>query len=102
MSQSERYGFASAWSERHVAYASGLGTFGLCDGLITPKGKAMRCGSVAAQIQVPPTPRPYQDHHAYCLHFSQGSCGLCITRCPSGPSAGQATIKRSVRSTSAR
>ena len=41
---SPKYGFASTWSERHAAYASGLGTFGLCDGLITPKGKAMRVG----------------------------------------------------------
>jgi hypothetical protein len=39
---SPKYGFASTWSERHAAYASGLGTFGLCDGLITPLGKAMR------------------------------------------------------------
>ena len=39
---SERYGLSSTWSERHAAFASGLGTFGLCDGLITPVGKAMR------------------------------------------------------------
>ena len=31
---SPKYGMASRWSERHAAYASGLGTFGLCDGLI--------------------------------------------------------------------
>lgn len=36
---SDRYVFASTWSERHAAYAAGLGTFGLCDGLITPPGK---------------------------------------------------------------
>ena len=47
-----RYGRASKWSERHAAYASGLGTFGLCDGLITPKGKAMRCGSVVANVKI--------------------------------------------------
>src|SRR4030042_3532138 len=44
MEHSERFGFASTWSGRHAAYAAGLGTFGLCDGLITAKGKAMRCG----------------------------------------------------------
>lgn len=81
---SERYGFASTWSERHAAHASGLGTFGLCDGLITPLGKAMRCGSVVAKLQIPPTPRPYNDPHAYCLFFSQGICGECIPRCPAG------------------
>jgi epoxyqueuosine reductase len=30
--KSARYGLASSWSERHAAYASGLGTFGLCQG----------------------------------------------------------------------
>jgi epoxyqueuosine reductase len=82
--RSERYGLASKWSERHAAYASGLGTFGLCAGLITPKGKAMRCGSVVAHIKISPTNRPYQDHLAYCLFFSKGICGECIQRCPAG------------------
>jgi len=81
---SERYIFASTWSERHAAYASGLGTFGLCDGLITPLGKAIRVGSVIARIQIPPTPRPYKDHHAYCLFHSRRICKKCISRCPVG------------------
>jgi epoxyqueuosine reductase QueG len=81
---SKRYGFASTWSERHAAYASGLGTFGLCDGLITPKGKTMRCGSVIARIKIPSTKKPYTDHHAYCLFFSKGTCGKCIQCCPVG------------------
>jgi len=81
---SERYGMASTWSERHAAYAAGLGTFGLCDGLITAKGKAIRCGAVVARIQVAATPRPYQDHHAYCLFYAKGICGMCTTRCPAG------------------
>lgn len=80
--KSERYTFASTWSERHAAYASGLGTFGLCDGLITARGKAMRVGSVVARIRVPSTPRPYVDHQAYCLFFADGTCGKCIERCP--------------------
>ena len=67
------YVFASLLSERHAAYAAGLGTFGLCDGLITPKGKAMRCGSVVARIQIAATPRPYEDHHAYCLFYAKGN-----------------------------
>jgi ferredoxin len=82
--KSERYTFSSTWSERHAAYASGLGTFGLCDGLITPLGKAMRVGSAVVRIQIPPTPRPYQDHHAYCLFFTEGICGQCMARCPVG------------------
>jgi epoxyqueuosine reductase len=81
---SKRYGLASSWSERHAAYVSGLGTFGLCDGLITERGKAMQCFSVIARVPIPPTPRPYTDHHAYCLSYARGTCGLCIKRCPAG------------------
>jgi hypothetical protein len=81
---SEKYVFASTWSERHAAYASGLGTFGLCDGLITPLGKAVRVGSVIGRIKIPPTSRPYEDHRAYCLFYSKGTCKKCISRCPAG------------------
>ena len=80
--KSERFSYASSWSERHAAHAAGLGTFGLCDGLITQKGKAMRAGSVIAAIPIDPTPRPYADHRAYCLFFADGTCGKCIDRCP--------------------
>jgi len=80
--KSDQYVIASTWSERHAAYACGLGTFGLCDGLITPRGKAMRTGSVVARIKIPSTKRPYSDHHAYCLFFNKGICGKCISRCP--------------------
>jgi len=80
--KSSRFSYASTWSERHAAYAAGLGTFGLCDGLITAKGKASRIGSVVAKIALAPTPRPYYDHHAYCLFFTKGNCGKCIDRCP--------------------
>lgn len=76
------YAPCSNWSERHAAYAAGLGTFGLCDGLITPVGKAVRIGSVVARIALPPGKRPYTHHHADCLHFSHGTCGKCIKRCP--------------------
>jgi epoxyqueuosine reductase len=82
--QSDKYGLSSTWSERHAAYASGLGTFGLCDGLITPLGKAMRCGSVVSRFSTQPTPRPYDSHQQYCLFFSEGTCGKCIGRCPAG------------------
>lgn len=82
--KSKKYLNASTWSERHAAYAAGLGTFGLSDGLITPKGKAMRCGSVIAKIDAPPSKRLYNDHHAYCLFYSKGTCGKCIDRCPAG------------------
>jgi len=77
-----KYAPCSNWSERHAAYAAGLGTFGLCDGLITPVGKAHRTGSVICRAAATPSERPYQDHHAYCLHYTHGTCGKCISRCP--------------------
>ena len=82
--KSQKYLNASTWSERHAAYAAGLGTFGLCDGLITPIGKAIRCGSVIARTDIQPSLRRYNDHHAYCLFYSHGICGKCIDRCPVG------------------
>jgi epoxyqueuosine reductase len=96
--KSERYVFASTWSERHAAFASGLGTFGLCDGLITPLGKAVRVGSVIARIMIPPTPRPYKDHHAYCLFYSRGLCKKCIARCPVGALSEAGHDKKKCRS----
>ncbi|MCW4040238.1 MAG: epoxyqueuosine reductase [Candidatus Bathyarchaeota archaeon] len=79
---SVKYGYASTWSERHATYASGLGTFGLSDGLITPVGKAMRTGSVIVNLEIEPTLRPYDHPNAYCLFHMQSTCGQCMTRCP--------------------
>lgn len=81
---SERFGIASRWSERHAAYTSGLGTFGLCDGLITERGKAVQFGSIVAAIDLPATPRPCGDRTAYCLRLSGKECDACIRRCPAG------------------
>ena len=82
--RSEKYAFASNWSERHAAYAAGLGTFGVSDGLITPFGKAMRAGSLIANVFLEPSKSPYEDHHAYCLFFQNGECLKCVDRCPIG------------------
>ncbi len=80
------YGEASVWSERHIAYAAGLGTFGLSDGLITARGIAHRCGSVVANAGWPASPRPAPgaDHRQYCPYVHDGTCGVCIQRCPAG------------------
>jgi epoxyqueuosine reductase len=82
--KSEKYGFASTWSERHAAYAAGLGTFGLSDGLITPIGKAHRAGSIIVNTFIEPSTRDYENHHAYCLFYAKGTCGECIKKCPAG------------------
>jgi epoxyqueuosine reductase QueG len=81
---SEKYGFASNWSERHVAYASGLGTFGLSDGLITSVGKAVRIGSIVINAKLDVEERPYTNRDEYCVYYLDGSCKACITRCPAG------------------
>ena len=68
---------ASNWSERHVAYASGLGTFCLTRGLISEKGVAGRYGSVIVTEEIAPDSRPYDGVYDYCI-----MCGACIRRCP--------------------
>ncbi len=78
----------SNWSERHALYVAGMGTFGLSDGFITPRGKAVRCGSVIVNLQLPPTPRKYGTHTENCPFYSDRSCGVCIDRCPAGAITG--------------
>ncbi len=80
--QSERFGIASNWSERHTAWVAGLGTFGLSDGLITRVGKAVRFGSVVVKMNLAATPRSYEGHQDWCLWYAKGSCGACMKRCP--------------------
>lgn len=70
--------FTSNWSERHVAFVCGMGTFGLSKGLITERGVAGRFGSVIVDAPLEITPRPYTDVYEYCT-----MCGAC-TRCPGG------------------
>jgi len=79
---SPRVGFTSNWSERHTAYACGLGTFGLCDGFITTKGKAMRLGTVVTDLVLKPSVRLYPHHHANCLYYFNKTCRVCARRCP--------------------
>ena len=69
--------FTSNWSERHVAFISGLGTFGLSKGIITEKGMAGRLSSIITELSLPPTERKYSDILEYCT-----MCGSCIINCP--------------------
>ena len=77
-------GFASNWSQRHAAYAAGLGTFSLNEGFITAKGLAMRCGSVVTNLNLKSSVRPYVNYLENCLFYTTGKCGKCILRCPGG------------------
>lgn len=91
---SEQFVFASTWSERHAAYAAGLGTFGLCDGLITRKGKAIRLASIIVRLALPASERPYTDYQEYCLFYSSGICDACMKRCPADALSGEGHDKR--------
>ena len=71
--------FVSNWSERHVAYICGLGTFGLSKGLITERGMAGRFGSVITDAEIAATERKYTSPFEYCT-----MCGACQYRCPAG------------------
>ena len=77
-------GYASTWSQRHAAFAAGLGTFSLSDAFITSRGSAMRCGSVVTDLKLEPSPRPYAGHLENCLFYATGKSGVCIDRCPRG------------------
>ncbi len=74
----------SNWSERHIAYAAGLGTFSLSDGFITEKGIAHRCGSVVTDMILTPSTRSANTPYANCTFYVNGSCKACIARCPAG------------------
>ena len=69
--------FTSNWSERHVAYVCGLGTFGLSKGLITKKGVSGRYGSIITDWELPTDVRPYTGLYDYCV-----MCGACARNCP--------------------
>ena len=75
--EGERNMFTSNWSERHTAYACGLGTFGLSKGLITKKGVCGRFGSILTVLDVEKDVRPYKDVYEYC-----SMCKACIPNCP--------------------
>jgi len=69
--------YTSNWSERHIAFACGLGTFGLSKGLITEKGVCGRFSSIITELDLPKNTRPYKDIYEYCT-----MCGACIVNCP--------------------
>ncbi|MDR3204916.1 MAG: hypothetical protein LBV23_09285 [Deltaproteobacteria bacterium] len=80
--QSANFQITSDWSHRHAAFAAGLGTFGLCDGLITAVGKAHRLASLITHQVFEPTPRTYSGPYDYCLYHNGGRCLKCVPRCP--------------------
>ncbi|MHB8093756.1 MAG: hypothetical protein ACYDH0_02330 [Candidatus Aminicenantales bacterium] len=74
--------FSSTWSERHVAYAAGLGRFGLNASLITAAGSNTRLGSIVTNVPPEPGPADRRDYRAPCLESGGRICGLCAGKCP--------------------
>ena len=75
--ESHEEGYTSNWSERHIAYICGLGTFSLSRSLITEAGSAGRFISIVTDMELTATSRQYTDVYEYC-----NRCGACISRCP--------------------
>ena len=69
----------SNWSERHVGYITGLGTFGMSTNFISRAGCAGRLISIVTNWSHPPTEKDYVHYLDYC-----NNCGACIKRCPAG------------------
>ncbi len=72
----------SNWSERHIAFAAGLGTFSLHEGLITEVGCNVRITSVLTNAPMIITKRVSNEPYGNCLFYSKGTCKKCIERCP--------------------
>jgi epoxyqueuosine reductase QueG len=68
----------SAWSHRHVAWAAGLGSFGLNNMLITAEGCCGRLGSVLTTLELEADPAPAAEA---CLHRRGLPCGVCRRKC---------------------
>jgi epoxyqueuosine reductase QueG len=74
--------FSSTWSERHVAYAAGLGRFGLNGCLITPLGTSVRLVSIVTDLSLEVSADKRASYQALCLETRGADCGICIQRCP--------------------
>lgn len=68
----------SVWSQRHIAYLAGLGTFGMNNMLITRKGCCGRFYSLVTDLDVPADVLETEER---CLFKRDGSCGACMRRC---------------------
>ena len=69
--------YTSNWSERHIGYACGVGTFSLSKGLITDKGVAGRMASIITEMELTPDKKTYRKYDENCI-----MCRKCIDNCP--------------------
>ena len=69
------------WSHKSMAVIAGIGSFGLHRMVITDAGCAGRFGSLVVDGDLCLTPGAARER---CLHFYDGSCRECVSRCPVG------------------
>ena len=69
--------FSSNWSERHVGWVVGLGTFGLMTNFISKIGCCGRLASVVTDWEGPPDEKDYEGPYDYCA-----KCKACFKACP--------------------
>ena len=71
----------SHWSFRHLAYAAGLGTFGINNMLITEKGCCGRYNAIVTNLEIDADSMKKEEA---CLYKKDGTCGACMKTCPAG------------------
>ena len=69
--------FSSTWSERHVGWITGLGTFGRMTNFISKRGACGRLISIVTDWETEPDKRDYDGIYGYC-----SECGACYKACP--------------------
>ncbi|MDR1204496.1 MAG: epoxyqueuosine reductase, partial [Peptococcaceae bacterium] len=69
--------YSSNWSERHVAFVTGLGTFGLMTNIISKAGSCGRLISVVTDWETAPDEKDYAGMYDYC-----SKCKVCFLSCP--------------------
>lgn len=68
----------SNWSHRHMAYAAGIGRFGVHNLLITEKGCSGRVGSLVTNLDLTPSPAQQKEN---CLTKAGQKCLKCVKQC---------------------
>lgn len=71
----------SPWSQRHIAYAAGLGTFGINNMLITEKGCCGRYCSVITNLPIEADKILEEEN---CLYKKNRTCAKCVEHCIQG------------------
>ena len=69
--------YSSNWSERHVGFITGLGTFGRMTNFISKRGACGRLISIVTDWETAPDEKDYTGIYDYC-----SDCGACYRACP--------------------